>query len=90
MKRIVELDTKSELDKCLDEQLFVFANNYHYTGKLIAINNNFIILQDPYIVYSTGDWDNKQWSDCQKLPTKELHIMLSAVESYFITKVEPI
>ncbi|MFW9899892.1 MAG: hypothetical protein ACFFDY_01235 [Candidatus Thorarchaeota archaeon] len=89
MKRIIETETKQELEVYLDQQLFIFCGIYHYTGTLIAINDNFLILKNPYIVYETGAWQNKSWNDCQKLPTNELCIRLNSIESYFITKVIP-
>lgn len=89
MKKIIEIDTRQELEEYLGKQLFVFCGTYFYTGKLIAINDNFLILKDPHIVYETGEWGNKSWNDCQKLPTSELCIRLNSMEAYFVTTIIP-
>lgn len=55
---------------------------YRCAAKIV----NFNLLQDPYIVYETGAWDKKDWTDAQKLPKSEIYIMLHSIESFGIMK----
>lgn len=69
----------------LDKQVTFFCANYIYTGKLIGINDESFLLENPAIVYETGAWSEKNWKNYEKLP-HELFIMKNAVESLGVTK----
>ncbi len=85
MKKSVEIvEVKGEgLIKLLNEVVTVMCMNYFYSGKLIGVNDTCILLENPSIVYDTGDWNNKGYSDMQKLPCKEMYIQCSSIESFF-------
>jgi hypothetical protein len=85
MKKIIE-DVESEgLEKLLGERVTIFCCRYIYTGKLSGINDDCILLTDCGIVYETGSFDNKEWSDMQKLPN-DWYIQKSSIESFGILK----
>lgn len=86
MKRVIVQSTNEGIESLLGETVTLLCTRYIYTGTLVGVNDHFCILQDPYIVYETGAWDKKDWSDAQKLPNKEHHIMLQSVESYGVMK----
>jgi len=84
MKCLVERDDKG-LTSLIGERITVFCARYIYTGKLIGVNENDILLTDAGIVYETGPFDTKEWKDMQKLPN-DWYICLHAIESYGIMK----
>jgi hypothetical protein len=57
--------------------------NYIYTGTLDVVSVDHIAIDDPSIVYETGEWAAKEWKDVQALPTKRIYIERTAVESMF-------
>ena len=67
----------------LGKKVFVFCGSYHYHGTVSAVNKDEFALSNPYIVYESGAWTNKTFTNAQALPTKELFIRFAAVESYF-------
>ena len=85
MKRIIEDDTPSGLDALRGERVTFFCLNYLYTGKLIGVNEKFVLLEDPSIVYETGPFTTHKWQDAQALP-HELFVMLATVESFGLVK----
>lgn len=86
MKRLIVQQTNEGLEALMGERVTLFCTRYIYCGTLVGINDNFCLLQDPYIVYETGAWDKKDWADAQKLPKSEWYIMLQSVESFGIAK----
>ncbi len=86
MKRIVETTSNEGLEALLGEQVTLFCTRYIYTGRLIGVNTNFCLIENPAIVYETGPLGDKDWQDVQKLPKKEWYVMLHAIESFGIMK----
>jgi hypothetical protein len=70
----------------LGKTVIVFCFSYIYHGKLVGVNTTCIKLEDPSIIYSTGDFSQKEYSDKQKLGVKEHYIQLTAVESFGLGK----
>jgi len=83
MKKLVEVtEVQGEgMMKLMGETITCFCLNYIYTGKLIGVNTDCILLSEPSIVYETGSFAEKSWKDAQRLPY-DLYIMLSAIESF--------
>lgn len=79
MRKLIEVENEG-LEKLLGEQVLVFCMNYIYTGKLAGVNNDKILLENPYIVYQTGAFDKKSFEDAQKLHD-EIFVMISSIES---------
>ena len=86
MKRIVESDEQAGLEALLGETVLLMCANYFYAGKLVGINKTCVELENPYIVYETGAWDNKSYGDAQKLHAKKWYVQLDAIESYGLGK----
>lgn len=84
MKKLVE-ETGEGMEKLLGETITVFCANYIYSGKLIGVNSNCILLSDAGIVYETGELTSKTWKDRQPLPN-DWYIMLNAIEGFGILK----
>ena len=86
MKKIVEIDESEGLESLLGERVTLLCANYFYTGKLIGVNDTCVKLQDAYLVYDTGAWDNTEWEDAQKLPNDYLYVAIPAIEAFGVMK----
>ena len=65
--RIIESEELSGLEALLGENVLLLCANYFYSGKLAGVNKSCVELENPCIVYETGAWDNKAYTDVQKL-----------------------
>lgn len=83
--QIVEVEGEG-FEALLEETVVLFCLNYIYTGKLVGVNESFVKLENPGIVYETGDFQTTvkagAFKDVQWLPVKEFYIQRSAVESF--------
>jgi len=67
----------------IGKTVYVMAASYAYAGKLVAVDEHGIKIEDPSIVYDTGPWDAENWSDAQKLPTSWVFVGAAQIESAF-------
>ena len=81
MKKLVEEVEGEGLTKLMGEKVTLLCMNYFYHGKLIGVNEHDVLLEDAYIVYDTGKWDQENWSDAQKV-CKELYVRTASIEAY--------
>lgn len=88
VKKLVEIEVEEAVqseegafDALLGKTVLILCMNYFYTGKLVVTNGNYVILEDPKIVYETGEWSATSYKDAQKLPMKRLRVMVSAIEA---------
>ena len=84
MKKLVE-ETGEGLEKLIGERITLFCINYIYTGKLIGVNTDCVLLADPAIVYETGGFTEKSWKDAQDLPN-DWYVSIQSIESFGILK----
>lgn len=70
----------------MGERVLLMCANYFYTGRLTGVNDEFVELEDPAIVYETGAWTNKAFQDEQRLHAKTFYIRTSAIESFGVSK----
>ena len=85
MKKIVEQVQGEGLEKLLGERVTLFCCRYIYTGKLIGVNDECVLLTDCGIVYETGELTSKDWTDYQKLP-HDWYVAKQSIESFGILK----
>lgn len=86
MKKLIEVDnTDSGLESLMGENITLFGLNYIYTGKLVGVNDKYVLLENPAIVYETGPFSDPNWLDAQNLP-HELYVMLTCVEAFGLVK----
>ena len=85
MKKIIMEETGEGLEKLLGERVTLFCCRYIYTGKLIGVNTDCVLLTNCGIVYDTGALDKKDWSDYQKLP-HDWYVARGSIESFGILK----
>ena len=86
MRKLVQEIENEGFEKLLGETVTLFCLNYFYNGKLIGVNESCVLIQDPKIIYETGEWSNDSWSDVQKMGIEELYIQKQAIESFAKTK----
>ena len=88
MKKLVSV-TEVEgagLESLLGERVLLMCANYFYTGKLVGVNESCVELEDPAIVYQTGEWSANAYSDEQKLHTKTFYVSTAAIEAFGVSK----
>lgn len=84
MKKLVqvqEIDGEG-LEALLGERVLLMCAGYFYEGKLEGVNKTFVKINDASIVYSTGAWSDKNYSDIQKMHQKEWYVQLGLIESF--------
>ncbi len=69
------------LGALLGEQVTFFCLNYIYHGKLIIVDEAHVVLNDVYIVYETGAFNEKGFKDAQYVAA-EFRLRTAAIESY--------
>jgi len=82
--QVVEVENEGFM-ALMDEVITIFSLNYIYTGKLIGVNDTCVLLENPSIVYETGAFDTKTWTDAQALPNN-LYVQLNCIESFGVVK----
>jgi hypothetical protein len=65
----------------LGEKVLLMCANYFYAGKLAGVNDTCVLLDDPKIVYETGDWSADKYKDAQSLPAS-WYVRIDAIESF--------
>lgn len=85
LKEVVDVSGEG-LESLLGKKITLFCMNYIYTGKLIGVNLTCVKLEDPAIVYSTGDFKDKDYSDSQPLHVKIFYIQTNSIESFGVLK----
>jgi len=86
MKQIVEVTEGVGLESLLGEEVLIICSAYFYTGKLTGVNDSFVQLDNPSIVYETGKWDSKGYTDVQRLHVKRFFVQRQSIESFGASK----
>jgi len=81
MKKIIEQVEGEGLEALLGEQVVLFCANYIYSGKLLGVNADDILLENPKVVYETGELTANSFTDAQPLPGN-WYIRITFIESY--------
>jgi hypothetical protein len=88
MKVLVETKDKEGLESLLGLRVLLMCAGYFYEGKLVGVNKTCVKLEDAAIVYSTGAWSDKNYSDIQKLHSKDWYVRKNLIESFGRSKNE--
>ena len=86
MKKLVQEVENEGFEKLMGETVTLFCLNFFYNGKLVGVNSGCVLLEDPKIIYETGEWKDKNWKDVQSLGIDELYIQKQAIEAFARTK----
>lgn len=68
--------------------LTFFCRDWIYAGKVVAIHDNFVILDPCWQIYDFGQWSNPKWKTYERIPTPWC-VQKSAVESWGVGKALP-
>ena len=82
MKKLVMGEKNEGLVKLLGEKVTIFCINYIYTGELIGVNDDCILLKNPAIVYETGKFSDEKYKDVQSLCVEEFYVTKNCIESF--------
>lgn len=82
MKMLITENEKEGLLALIGQQVTLMCANYFYTGKLVGVNKTCVKLEDPAIVYETGEWTLAKYKDSQKMNVQFWYVRLSAIESF--------
>ena len=85
VKKIIETKDVEGLEKLMGERVTLYCQIYIYTGKLVGVNDSYVLLEDAGVVYETGAYDKTDWGDMQKLP-HDWYVMKNAIESFGLLK----
>jgi hypothetical protein len=80
MRRVVETD-EGGFEALLGEKICLVCGIYIYTGRLVGVNADHLELEDPELVYETGEWCSGPWKDAQQL-SSPWRVMLQGIESW--------
>ena len=84
MKKIVtvqEVDGEG-FEALLNKSVLLLCMNYFYTGTLVGVNETCVLLENPSIVYDTGEWSADRWADAQSLHVNELYVQRASIEAF--------
>ena len=82
MTKIVTQVEGEGLESLLGQRVMLMCLNYIYDGTLTGINDTCVLLEDASIVYETGPFNTKGYSDAQKLHNKKWYVQRAAIESF--------
>ena len=88
MKKLVPVtEVQGEgLLRLMGEQIYCICARYIYAGKLVGVNDDCVLLEDAVLVYETGSWNKKGWTDAQKLPGDSHYVQRGFIESFGLAK----
>ena len=75
------VEAEDGLESLLGQQVILFGVNFNYGGKLIGVNDKFVLLENGGIIFETGAFDLAKWKDFQKVSDK-LYVRTSMIEAY--------
>jgi hypothetical protein len=81
LKEVIEVENEG-LIKLLGEEVLLMCSNYFYHGKLTGVNTDCVQLENASIVYETGAFSDKGFSDIQSLHIEEFYVQKASIESF--------
>jgi hypothetical protein len=70
----------------MGERVLLMCANYFYTGVLTGVNDEFVELENPAVVYETGQWNASKFANEEHLHAKVWYVRTSAIESFGLSK----
>ncbi len=77
----IEIDDQEGFMALIGKRVTCFCAVYIYTGDLVGVNDTCIKLENPYIVYETGAFNDPKWKDAQALPNT-IYIKTDMIEAF--------
>ena len=85
LQNVVEVQDEGMLS-LIGENVEIFCGIYIYAGKLVGVNDKCVKLENPHIVYETGEFTAKKYKDAQHMGKEVHYITTNFIESFGITK----
>ena len=84
MKKLVEvIEVENEgLLALIGKKVLLFCLNYIYTGVLTGVNESCVLLEKAQIVYETGGFQEKKYTNAENLPYSKWYVQKAAIESF--------
>lgn len=82
MRKIVEDVAGEGLDALLGKNVTLLCTNCFYTGKLIGVNKNGVLLENASVVSDTKSFSDPKWKNVESLGKKNWYVQKSAIESF--------
>ena len=88
MKKLVNVVEVADegLTALLGQKVLLLCANYFYTGRLTGVNDSCVQLSEPSIVYETGPWTNKTYTDAQDMQVPVLYVQTASIEAFCVAK----
>jgi|SRR5271166_68539 len=86
-----ELSSTSEVKEAsggwellLNKKVLILCVGYFYVGKLTGVNDEFVELENAFVLYYAEDFSPAKWKkeNMDKLPGKKWNVQLGSVESF--------
>jgi hypothetical protein len=75
----------TSMEELVGETYLFQCARYIYHGEVSFVNNDYITLKNASVVFNTGDYDDKEADDMQKLP-KGVNITRASIEAFYKLK----
>ena len=94
VKKMVEIEVEvdgelidgdgEDLETLLNQYVQLWCVNYIYSGKLLGVNDHYVLLGEAGIVYETGPLNGKSFKDFQPVysPDGKWRVERGAIESF--------
>lgn len=85
MKKVVETtEVEGEgLEAFLNEQIFIICRSYFYTGKLMGVNTDCILLEGAEVVLESGSLSGSTFTTTEKVAGNKIYITKNSIEAFF-------
>ena len=67
----------------------LFCRDWIYAGKVIAVHDNYVVLDPCWMIFDYGQWSNTEWKTYERIPTAWC-VQKSVVESWGVGKALPL
>lgn len=78
--QVMEQVSEGFYEPLLGKQVLIFGAVYNWHGKLIAVNDKGVILSNTSLVFETGSFTNKKFTDAQSLPCSEFRVAYGMIQ----------
>jgi hypothetical protein len=78
---VVEVENEG-LVSLLGQDIDIDTGVYIYAGRLVGVNSSYIKIENPHIVYETGDHKGKKYARAESLNRPCQYVMLSGIISF--------
>ena len=74
-------DLRQQISGFMGQRLMFFCRNFVYVGIVAHVGEDFVALNEPYVVFETGALTDKKFKDAQPLP-HEWHVPFASCEGF--------